>query len=567
MGLSIDIQDQIDWRDDSVRHFKTKQLAKKYRSKIVESKVKPISIEYLCLGNSSIFEAGVFLDLLLAGVPTLSKSYNYDEWLFQQYSEPTDIAIFWLPQISISQGETLIDPIRIERVIETIKVRLDSGVSVYVMMPEPGSYSSSSEGEIERSRRLLSHSLSEIKEESAGLSLISYETWVPEQDLKSWYDPRIWEISKVPGNLELISRISKTVGGVLLNDLGYGVKAIALDLDGTIWDGILGDVGVEGIYLDHNGRGRSHLALQRFIYQQYRSGIYLGVISKNNESITREAFEMKKEMILKPEMISYWGVNWKEKSHNINEMAKHLNIHTDSIVFLDDSKFEIFEVSQKYPKLKSILINHSNPNLMISLYQSRVFLKTREVLKPKSLLSKPTSENFMDNNGYQLNVNAKEIISADLDRTVALINKTNQFNLTARRSSRLEVLKIAKDNSNFARNFEVMENGIPMGILSSILVEKMENNCIITEWVLSCRAFSRGIEWYILLELATWAQSKGIDVVFAILNKNSRTIYMEEFFSELRLMNLWNQNQGLEISKILTSDKVKERAFLYVKND
>ena len=564
--LQIDQSDYLLWQNESLRHFHLSQFAKKYSIGNRPKTDNQLTIEFLCPANDTIVSQGVSLDLLFAGIENQIVTFEFDEWLYLESSPKVDIAIFWLPQSAITQGETISDSRRIELVLDAISLRVRAGASVYILLPEPGSYSSSQESDLENFRRNHIQAINDLFAQAKNVSLIPFETWVPRMDLKGWSDSRIWEIARLPGQVDFLPQISKIVGAIIANDLGYGIKAIAFDLDGTIWDGILGDLGVKGIELNRNGKGRSHIALQRFLYDQHQRGIFLGIVSKNDEIHAREVFTVRSEMILKSEMVSFWGVNWHEKSTNIERMAQKLNIDANTIVFLDDSKFEIFEVDQKFPKMNKILINHSKPSLIMELYQSELFLKTRNVSAAKPLLQNiEILEGLSNQSDYKLSVFNLPIEDSEMDRTVSLINKTNQFNLTKNRTSRIKIQELSSSNSNFARNFEVFENDVSMGILSTVLVENIEGECRIIEWVLSCRAFSRGIEWFILLELAKWATNAGVGLISAEINPTERTKYMENFFEELREMRIWDDERHLVVDNILRSDTLTEKALKYVR--
>jgi FkbH-like protein len=383
---------------------------------------------------------------------------------------------------------------------------------------------------------------------------LTWENWLGINAISNWSAPRFWEIGRMPGSPSLVSNIAKLLGSYIRNDCGFGIKAIAVDLDDTIWSGIVGDQGVDGLMLDQFGEGRSHLELQRFLIDQYSKGIFLGIVSKNDPKIVKEAFLGRPEMLIKETQISYWGVSWEKKSESIGMMAEALNIHPTSIVFIDDSEFEISEVKSTYPGIRTILVNDDRSSFLEKLANTGLFQITRQNSTRTNDLKVPEFHNEkIQDNHFRIQIKQAPLKLEHLERAASLVNKTNQFNLTSNRSSRSHLWDLAQNPDSMVMVYEVDENTQSKGIMSVLVVDGSSDALRIDDWVLSCRAFSRGIEWWILGDLGRLLASKEIYSIKCKLRKTDRTSYIEKFIAQLRDANLIDMDHNLNVKAILES--------------
>lgn len=281
------------------------------------------------------------------------------------------------------------------------------------------------------------------------------------------------------------------------------IKAIAIDADNTLWGGIVGEDGVEGIAIDQNYPGIAYHRFQQDLLALRQSGIVLILLSKNDEEAVLEVFE-KRSMPLSLSDFVATAVNWNAKSDNLKAILEELNLSTSGIIFLDDSPSEIEQMRQMLG-IPSFAMNPQNPLENSALLRSIVSLKsvrlTQEDLQKTALYqeekartaleAKTTSkEEFIASLDIRMHVFLNH--EAHLERIAQLINKTNQFNLTTKRYDVGHVHALMKDASVY--DFSVQDTFGDMGIVGVLIVKE---GCIDT-FLMSCRVLGRGIEEAVL---------------------------------------------------------------------
>ncbi len=280
-------------------------------------------------------------------------------------------------------------------------------------------------------------------------------------------------------------------------------KVIVLDADNTLWGGIVGEDGVEGVVCDENYPGIIYKKFQEQLKELLQSGIVLTMASKNNFDDVKELFE-KKKMPLAWEDILIKKINWTPKSQNIKEIAKELNVGLESLLFIDDSDFEVNEVRES---LGIDVLQVKTDNLIenLTLLSSNLSLKAinltaededkQNQYKAQQQREK-VSQNISSIDDFisSLNIELEFWINnkSQIQRVTQLINKTNQFNLTTRRYSESEVLELMKEHKIFS--FQVKDKFGDMGIISIAIIK----NNHIDLWLMSCRALGRKIEQRIM---------------------------------------------------------------------
>ena len=281
-----------------------------------------------------------------------------------------------------------------------------------------------------------------------------------------------------------------------------------LDLDNTLWGGVIGDDGLDGIVLGQGSAlGEAFVAFQDYARELGRRGIILAVCSKNDPANALEPFEKHPEMLLKRNDLASFVANWTDKAHNIRTIAEELNIGLDSLVFVDDNPFERNLVREQLPMVAVPEVGDDPATYPQTLadagyfeglavtdddrargaqYQSN---RQREELK-SSATDLPA---FL--RGLQMQLVVRPFDQVGLQRTVQLINKTNQFNLTTRRYSEEDVLAVMRDNRSFGLQLRLIDRFGDNGIIS-IVIGKMqdEDDLYLDTWLMSCRVLGRQVE-------------------------------------------------------------------------
>jgi FkbH-like protein len=274
---------------------------------------------------------------------------------------------------------------------------------------------------------------------------------------KSWRDEKLWLMAKTPCSLEAMPTLSKNILDIILASTGRLIKCVILDLDNTLWGGVIGDDGLEGIRLGDFEDGDAFLQLQLFALALKNRGIILAVCSKNEIDNALSPFKHHPEMILKEMDIAAFIANWNDKASNISEIQRILNIGFDSMVFLDDNPFERNLVRGMLPtvivpELPDDPANYVAYLATLNLFEATTFsnadLERSELYRVEAQRLKLKS-NFKSVNEYltslEMTINLERFNTFNLPRIAQLIQRSNQFNLTTKRYSEAECESLSKD--------------------------------------------------------------------------------------------------------------------------
>ena len=378
---------------------------------------------------------------------------------------------------------------------------------------------------------------------------------------KNMFNPRSWYMGKIPYGNEVFREAAVDISSFLGVLSGSTKKIIILDLDDTLWGGIVGDVGWESISLGgHNHIGEAYVDFQSALKSLTNRGVLLAVVSKNDESVALEAMEKHPEMVLKPEDLAGWKINWKDKAQNIVDLMADLNLGVESAVFIDDSPFERGRVrdvlrevyTPEWPEDKRFYTQtllslrcFDTPYISVEdVERSKMYVSER---KRKAVKKKIVSqEEWL--RSCDIKVTVDEINGSSIKRTVQLINKTNQMNLTTRRMSE-DVLAewLEGDNERKMWTFRVSDRFGDSGLCGIVSIESAGREGRISDFVLSCRVMGRKIEETMLYTVLNYAHSLGLKEIYAKYISTPRNKPCLEFweksgftFNEKDNIFIWN---------------------------
>ncbi len=361
--------------------------------------------------------------------------------------------------------------------------------------------------------------------DSDGVDLIALDDCVSRHGLNAWYDPALWHRSKQEITPVAAPLWGDLVGRVLAAHQGKSFKGLVLDLDNTLWGGVIGDDGLDGIVLGQGSAlGEGFAAVQEYAKDLGRRGIILAVASKNDMANALEPFERHPEMLLRRGDIAAFRVDWNDKAGNIRAIASDLNIGIDSLVFLDDNPFERNLVRQELPMV-AVPEVPDDPALVPQVladagYFEAVAITSEDRERTQQYQSNREREQLRaettDIDGYlralEMKMIWRKFDSIGLSRTVQLINKTNQFNLTTRRYSEEEVTAIMKDSRAFGLQLRLLDrfgdNGI-IGIVIGKLIG-IGSELVLDTWLMSCRVLGRQVESTTLNLVVRHARTIGV---------------------------------------------------------
>jgi FkbH-like protein len=360
----------------------------------------------------------------------------------------------------------------------------------------------------------------------ANVHVLSLDRHVMRHGIQGWYNPVLWHRAKQ----EIAPTAAPFYGNIVVRLLaaiqGRSAKCLVLDLDNTIWGGVVGDDGVDGIILGQgSAQGEAFLGVQAYAKALARRGIILAVCSKNDEANARGAFERHPEMLLKREDIAVFVANWDDKATNLRRIANTLAIGLDSLVLLDDNPFERNLVRQTLPEVSVPELPEDEPEafadiLSLAGYFESVGITDEDRQRTshyranveRAALKSETTDLPAYLRSLKMRLQYKTFNELDLPRVVQLINKTNQFNLTTRRVTQSEIAAIGHDPETIALHFRLVDRFGDNGIIAVIIARPLDSRTLVIDtWLMSCRVLRRGVEETMLDVLAERARLRRVE--------------------------------------------------------
>ncbi|MCX7114410.1 MAG: HAD-IIIC family phosphatase [Gammaproteobacteria bacterium] len=350
--------------------------------------------------------------------------------------------------------------------------------------------------------------------------------------MQAAFDTRKWYLYKQPYSEPFLWTVGHVLARMIRANTVAPKKCIVLDCDNTLWGGIVGEDGIEGIQLGPEGfPGSAFYDLQKYMVYLHSKGILLALASKNNENDVWAVFDSHDGMVLKREHIAAWRIDWHAKSANIQAMADELNIGVDSMVFIDDNPFEIEQVQVALPGVTLIQLDSEPANMIKRIKEKHLFDRlsvTEEDRNRTGMIHAERSRKHLIStvNYSMLNLEAdiKLASLSQLERVTQLINKTNQFNLTTVRRTLDEVRQLHDSPDWDIYTMRVSDKFGDYGLVGVALIEKLPDAWYIDSFLMSCRALGRHAESALLAKLAGFAKHHGVEVVkasFIPTNKNT----------------------------------------------
>jgi len=344
--------------------------------------------------------------------------------------------------------------------------------------------------------------------ESEGVDILAVDDRAVRDGIGKWHDAALWHRSKQEVSPTAGPMYGDLVGRWLAARQGRSFKCLVLDLDNTLWGGVIGDDGLEGITIGQGSPlGEAYTAFQEYARELSRRGVILAVCSKNDEANALEPFDRHPDMVLKRSDIASFVANWQNKADNIRAIAQDLNIGLDSLCFVDDNPFERNLVRQELPMVAVPEVSDDPTGYPLALADGGYFEglsvteedrerttqyqgnRAREALKA----SVTDLASYL--RGLEMQLIWKHFDKLGLQRIVQLINKSNQFNLTTRRYTDEDVIAVMADPSAFGLQLRLTDRFGDNGIIAIIIGRLQENSDLhIDTWLMSCRVLGRQVE-------------------------------------------------------------------------
>lgn len=363
--------------------------------------------------------------------------------------------------------------------------------------------------------------------EAGGVVVLDAQRWVAAVG-RSAHSPRMWHMAKVPFANAVLAEVVADVKAALLGLAGRSRKLVLLDLDETLWGGIVGDVGWEHVRLGgHDPLGEAFVEFQRALKALQGRGIVLGLVSKNEEAVALEAIRRHPEMVLRLEDFAGWRINWNDKARNILELVEELNLGLGAVVFIDDNPVERARVREALPE---VLVPDWPDDRMLyaqALAQLRCFDAPTLTGEDRARASMYTADRqrrdlartltSVDDwlRSLAIRITVDPLSSANLSRAAQLFNKTNQMNLATRRLTAEELWAWSQAPGHAVWTLRVEDKFGDSGLVGLVSLRRSGHDAELVDLILSCRVFGRRVEEAMLHVAVGHARSFGARSVWA----------------------------------------------------
>ena len=339
------------------------------------------------------------------------------------------------------------------------------------------------------------------------------------------FDPKLYYTSKFAIAPAALPRVARGLAKMLAARKGSFIKCLILDLDNTLWGGVIGDDGMDRIQIGELGLGRAFSSFQSWLKLMKDRGIVLAVCSKNEDANAREPFLKHPEMILRLDDIAVFVANWNDKASNIRFIKSIIDIDFGAMAFLDDNPVERQLVRESFPRMIV-------PELPEDPSEYVTFLAGLDLFETASYTAQDSQrtneyqaevkrsnerEKFVDLADFLRSLNMRGAVKPfspfNIPRVTQLTQRSNQFNLRTVRYTEKQIADIAASESHVAMAIELRDKYGDNGMISVIILEKQENTLFVDTWLMSCRVLGRGVEQFVLNNIVKKASELGMSTI------------------------------------------------------
>jgi len=392
--------------------------------------------------------------------------------------------------------------------------------------------------------------------EHNGVYALDYDALIARNGRRHWRDEQKWLAVRLPISANcLIHQVNEWMRFIQPLS-GRICKALVMDLDNTLWGGVVGEEGIEGIALGSEYPGSAYLDFQRSILDLYHRGVILAVCSKNNEREAMDVLRHHPRMLLRPEHFGAIRINWKEKAHNLSEIAAELNVGADALAFVDDNLVECEKVRLALPEVYVIQLPSDPARYSLTLRGNPVFerltLSTEDHNRNCYYATQRRRQELKNNTGsleefyrsLRQRVVFADVSSKTLSRVAQLTQKTNQFNLTTRRYREQDIVAMLARPEFRIITISVSDRFGDNGIVGVAITIDEGPACEIDTLLLSCRVIGRTIETALLAHLIQQARSRGLGLLKGWFLPTARNAPASDFYPSHGFFLSRKESQG-----------------------
>jgi FkbH-like protein len=391
---------------------------------------------------------------------------------------------------------------------------------------------------------------------------------------RTFLDERLWILTKSLCALPVLPEVAQSLVDLVLAALGRTVKCVVLDLDDTLWGGVVGDDGLEGIRLGDMDDGAAFHSFQLFLRELWRRGVLLAVCSKNDEAVARRVFREHPRMVLREEHLAAFVANWEDKASNLRRIRAQLDIGFDSIVFLDDNPFERNLVRQLLPEVIVPELPEDPALYVRTLCELNLFETAsvseldarRGAMYQDQARREEERERFSSLEEYlaslETAVEVRPFCRADLPRIAQLVQRSNQFNLTTRRYSEAECAALCSDPDRLAFTVSVRDRFGDFGLVAVAVLRRTPGALEIEAFLMSCRVLQRGVEHFAMGRVFDLARAEGVDRVVGRFLPTPKNGMVKDLLARMGFQRVPAASAGEEVWILPVEAYVRPRLFL-----
>jgi FkbH-like protein len=362
-----------------------------------------------------------------------------------------------------------------------------------------------------------------------------------------WEDNKAWYRYRQHPALEALPALAEACMSHVRPVLGLSRKVLVTDLDNTLWQGVIGEDGLDGIGIGPGTpEGEAYLQLQRYLLELKRRGILLAVCSKNNPEDALLPFLHHPQMALKRDDFAAFRVNWDNKVDNLQALARELSLGIDSLVFLDDNSFEREWVRSQLPEVAVVELGSSPLDFERQLDRGRYFEALtlsgedlaraeqyrKQARREQLRVSSASLDEFLRD--LRLEASVAGVSEKNLARVTQLINKTNQFNVTTHRYKEAQVLALAQDPLGWTAAFQLSDRMDSYGLIGVLLCRAISRDAWeVDTWLMSCRALGRQMEKFMFDRMIEAAIARGVKRIVGVYRSTAKNDLVEELYDQV----------------------------------
>ncbi len=390
----------------------------------------------------------------------------------------------------------------------------------------------------------INHSLRDISKTHNSIYVYDFNQFVSKHGEKNIFDYRQFHLGDIQITFNFMPYFGYELMSYIKSITGTNRKCIVLDLDNTLWGGVVGEDGFDGIELGQTANGKAFVDFQKELLSLWQQGIILAINSKNNFDDAMKVIHEHPEMILREKNFASIQINWNDKAENLLQISDEINIGLNSIVFFDDDKLNQTRIKQEFPEVLTIELPEDPSEfspLLKELNDFNVLQRTDEDTKRGQMYTEQRkrkelekSVSNLDDFLKELDIKVKMKKSNEflIPRISQLTLKTNQFNLTTRRYQEEEIKNFSSNTKFIVGCAQVLDKFGDNGITGVYIIKKNDKSWLIDTFLLSCRIMGRGVENAILSQILLDAQKNGIDEIQAEFIPTQKNQPAENFLSD-----------------------------------